>query len=182
MAFFLLCTTWHDFCLYKSRGQGGDEMVEITASQLIRKENVILGRDYDDFESMILSVSELLIHDGFVYESYPNAVIAREKIYPTGLKTICMQVGIPHTDREHVKQSVVTIIRPLNPICFKEMGLGVDNVDAEMIFLLAIKESKAQMSVLSKLMGVFCDESVLMSLKNAHSEDEIVEILENVLR
>lgn len=157
-------------------------MVDVTANQLIRKKNVILGRDYENFEAMIRDVSEMLIQEGFVYESYPNAVIAREKIYPTGLKTICMQVGIPHTDREHVKESVVTIIRPLKPVKFTEMGLGIDTVEAEMIFLLAIKESKAQVSILSKLMGVFCDEAALISLKNAITEEEIVKILEDVLK
>lgn len=156
-------------------------MEVISGETLIREGNILLDVEFEDFSDMILSVGNKLMKEGFVKDSYAQAVIEREKTYPTGLDTVCLPVGIPHTDRDHVLESVVTIIRPKKAILFKDMGTGKEDIYAEFIFLLAIKEGKEQVKVLSKLMRIFADEIILLSLKKAKNKQEIKTILIDVL-
>lgn len=43
--------------------------------------------DEQEQETLLAKMSEVLIEAGFVHESYKNAVIERERVFPTGLPT-----------------------------------------------------------------------------------------------
>lgn len=156
-------------------------MGEYTGENLVRIENIILDEEYKDFEDMVRTVGSFLVEEGFVHDTWPQAVIDREKKYPTGLETVCLSVGIPHTDREHVKHSIVTVIRPKRPVKFTDMGTGTGEIEAEYVFMLAIKEGEGQLAVLSRLMGIFSNEEILRKLKHSTSREEIAETMISLL-
>ena len=53
-------------------------------------------------EEAIRKVGQIFLDNGFVKDTYIDAVVAREKVYPTGLQLADMGVAMPHTDPPHV--------------------------------------------------------------------------------
>ena len=68
------------------------------SKELINIDNIYINVDVDNFEDLIYKLSLKLIETGDVLEEFPNEVIKREKVFPTGLPTNPFGVAIPHTD------------------------------------------------------------------------------------
>ena len=106
-------------------------------------------------------------------ESYADAVIAREKIFATGLPTLLGGVAIPHTDVEHVNTPAVCIARLKEPVDFIVMGDDTETVSVDCVFMLAMKEAHAQLTLLQNLMGILQDADALRLIKTGASAQEI---------
>lgn len=119
---------------------------------------------------------------GYVKSSYSDAVVQREEVYPTGLQTSLFGVAIPHTDSEHVLKDSVAIATLKSPIPFTMMGTSDQQVQVEIIFMLAIKEPHGQLQLLQELTEVFQNEACLNGIKSAHDADEVIAILKNTLK
>ncbi len=151
------------------------------ANSLINKELILLDFAADDKFDLLNKLSSLLIQKGYAKASFKNAVIEREKIFPTGLITKGANVAIPHTDPEHVIKPAIIFAKLKNPITFKEMGSGEKDIDSELIFMLAINNPKEQVTTLSKLMSIFSNEETLTKFKNSDESSEILELLNKEL-
>ncbi|WP_443972534.1 PTS sugar transporter subunit IIA [Streptococcus agalactiae] len=117
----------------------------------------------DSSEEALDYVSHLLLQSGAVKESYPNAIQEREKAFPTGLMFSDYGVAIPHTDIEHVNYSQMAIVSLKNPVVFQQMGKGED-VEVNIIFMLALKEAHQQVDLLSQLIELFQNKVLLKTL------------------
>ncbi|MBU5585366.1 PTS sugar transporter subunit IIA, partial [Enterococcus sp. S181_ASV_20] len=58
----------------------------------------------------------------FVHPSYQQAVIERERIFPTGLPTKGINVAIPHTDSIHVKKEGFLVGVLEKPVTFETVS------------------------------------------------------------
>jgi PTS system galactitol-specific IIA component len=114
---------------------------------------------------------------GYVKESYPQAVIEREKVFPTGLPTQPVGIAIPHTDAEHVYRSALSVGILCEPVAFEEMGNPGSTVEVHIISMLAIADPQAVMTVLRKLAGVFQNRTLLADLKAARDEQTVADLL-----
>ena len=63
----------------------------------------------DTDEDVLRATAAELFAEGYVKESYSDAIIEREKKYPTGLPTGEICVAIPHTDPEHVNDAAICL-------------------------------------------------------------------------
>ncbi|MCT4565701.1 MAG: PTS sugar transporter subunit IIA [Maledivibacter sp.] len=144
---------------------------------LLHPELIYFDVEAEDNEDLIAKLASSLEKEGYVKETYRGAVIEREKNYPTGLRTNGVHVAIPHTDSNHVNKTAIVVANLKKAIKFKEMGLNTGEVDAELVFLLAVKNPKNQVDTLSKLMAVFSDGEKLLKIKNSEEKREIIDIL-----
>jgi PTS system galactitol-specific IIA component len=65
-----------------------------------------------DKETMLTKLAGLLVNLGYAKESYPQALIERERQYPTGLAlSDNLNVAIPHADIDHAIKQVLVIVR-----------------------------------------------------------------------
>jgi PTS system galactitol-specific IIA component len=151
------------------------------SASLINKELVLLDIEANDKVDLLTKLSSILKEKGYVKKSYVNAVVEREKVFPTGLITESGGVAIPHTDAEHVEKSTILFAKLKKPVTFKEMGNNKNDVSAEMVFMLAISDPSKQAPTLSKLMSIFVNKSLLLKLKNSKDSKEIVDILVQLL-
>ena len=106
-------------------------------------------------EEAIRKVGQIFLDNGFVKDTYIDAVIAREKVYPTGLQLADMGVAMPHTDPPHVYKSGVCVAKLAKPVTFMHMGTEDQPVEAEMLFMMAITDPSQHLETLSKVMNVF---------------------------
>ncbi len=126
-----------------------------------------------DRVEVIEQLASLLLQGGYVKESYLPNVMAREAVMPTGLQTKAGGVAIPHTDSEHVNRSAMAIGLLATPVKFKNMAAPSDDVDVQLVFLLAIAEKQAVMKVLSHMAEMFLDPEILKHIYSLHDKKEL---------
>ena len=138
--------------------------------------NLIL-RDVEaaNAEEAIRKVGQRFYDEGFVKDTYIDAVVAREKNYATGLQLADIAVAMPHTDPQHVNRPGVCIAQLKHPVEFEHMGDPDTKVQAEMLFMMAIKNPDEQVELLQKVLGVFQQPEVVAAFRAAKNEDELFE-------
>ena len=148
---------------------------------LLHEDLVLLNYEADSKEELLVRLSSILKEKGYVKDSYTEGILKREEIYPTGLVTDGVKVAIPHTDAIHVEKPAILVAVLNKPVTFKETGSNVNDVEAEMIFMLAVKNPDHQVSTLSKLMSIFSDKEKLLGIYNSKSTKEVIDKLSKVL-
>lgn len=132
-------------------------------------------------EEVIKTLGELLLNSGYVADTYINAVLQRESTLPTGLQVGRLNVAIPHTDAVHVKESTVSLATLDKPVKFRLMEDPTKEVDVSIVFLLAVREPKAQVELLRRLMSIFQNEDLLAQIENTEDSEAIFNMLTPVL-
>jgi PTS system galactitol-specific IIA component len=132
-------------------------------------------------EEAIAKLSQRLQEVGFVKNDFQEAVLEREKEFPTGLPTKDFQIAIPHTDIDHVTHSALAIAVLKEPVSFHVMGSPKDEVDAKIIFLLAIADKNLQVKALSQLATIFQEGPALETIAKASSAEEIITAMQNAI-
>ena len=144
---------------------------------MINRELIVRGVDFPDCEAAIRYGGGILHRLGYVKDTYTDSVLAREKLFPTGLPTEPVPIAIPHTGSEHVNKSMFCMIVFDRPVMFHQMGSDEELIPAEIMMMLAIDGSDRHLEFLSDVLGIFSDGSVLTRIKDAGSAGEICEIL-----
>ncbi len=130
-----------------------------------------------DSEAVIRSLGGLLHANGYVHDTFVDAVIAREKVFATGLPTPEIQVAIPHADIEHVKRSAIAVGTLAKPITFGEMGSQDGTVDVRIACCLAVKESESLVLLLQNLVGIFQDTAFLRRLLKQERPQDVADLI-----
>lgn len=146
---------------------------------LLYEDLVLFDVEANNEEELLTTLSKVVYNKNFVKNSFKDAIIKREKIFPTGLPSPGVKVAIPHTDVEHVLTSCITIAKLKNPIQFIEMGTSSKRLDIELVFMLAVNAPKDQLNVLQKIMCTLSNEKVLLKLKKADTPKEIIKIIKD---
>lgn len=133
----------------------------------IYEDLVIYGVDAKNAEDAIRQVGRHLYRKGFVKDTYIDAVVAREKEYPTGLQLNHLAVAMPHTAGVHVITPAVCVAKLAHPVTFAHMGDPETKVQAEILFMMAIQNPDAQLETLQKVMGVFTNDASVAQFKAA---------------
>jgi galactitol PTS system EIIA component len=141
---------------------------------------IFTSLQFSSAEDVIRYIGEEMHKNGYVKDSYIEAVIAREKVYPTGLPGCELSIAIPHTDREHVNKTVIAVGIMENPVEFAMMGNPEEVLKCEIVMCLAISDSKNQIDLLKKLMGVIQDGELLGKIRHSEDKNQIITLL-NVL-
>ncbi|MDR0621224.1 MAG: PTS sugar transporter subunit IIA [Deltaproteobacteria bacterium] len=149
--------------------------VELDIDSLLDESLVFCDISAADRTDLLTRLCHEAHNRGLVTEGYLEAVLDREKQYPTGLETNIIRVAVPHAlDKSHVLRSAILVAKLKEPVLFKEMGEGEIDVPAEIVFLLAMNGPKVQLKILQKIVGLFTKEKALRALKLASTPSEIV--------
>lgn len=143
--------------------------------QAIHRELIAVGIDAKDSEDAIRQVGKLFEENGYVKDSYIDAVVAREKIFATGLELEGISIAMPHTDIIHVNKPGVTVAKLAHPVEFEHMGEPGRKVEAEMLFMMAITNPEDQIGTIMRVLGVFQNKEALEAFKAAETEEEVYE-------
>ena len=149
---------------------------------LLNEDLIFMNLKAADSESLLHMLSNELQTRGCVKPGYADAVIRRERIYPTGLPTNIMKVAVPHAmEREFVLEPRVLVAVLDEPVAFKEMGDGVRDVMVNIVFLLAVCGSSHQLAILQKIVGMFSDTDIMTDIKQAADKTALYQILKKHL-
>lgn len=127
-------------------------------------------------------LSNLLFENGYVKDTFKQAVKDREVSFPTGLLIEDdFGIAIPHADREHVNKLGMAIATLDHPVNFVQMGGDpTDLVPVTLVCMLSIDDPKKHMETLSGLMELFSDHEKLEEVKKCETKEKIMEILSSI--
>ncbi|MCM3568988.1 PTS sugar transporter subunit IIA [Neobacillus mesonae] len=143
--------------------------------------NILLNLDVRTKDDLLEMMARNLIKNGYVKESFLKAIIAREKIFPTGLPTAGVHVAIPHTDIEHVHKKTISVGVLKKPVDFSMMGGGGETVQVKLVFMLAMDEAHSQLELLQKLMAILQDRELLEFIVSEKDKTSIANVLNKKL-
>src|SRR5699024_8064439 len=138
-------------------------------SNLFHKNLISLNVDYSSQAEMFEKVSFDLEQEGFVEHSFKEALIEREKEFPTGLSTNEFNVAIPHTDVKHVKYPFIYVTTSIAPLDFVQMGSDSSLIKVNTIFILGIKDPQGQVGLLSEIMEKIQNVDFIKTFKKCSS-------------
>lgn len=144
------------------------------------KHNLLLHCTASTREEAIRAISARMADNGYIGDTYCDAVLAREKDYPTGLPTDDVATALPHANCPDVLKTGVGVARLKTPVEFYSMADSSETLPVQMVFLLASTPgSGAHLQELQELMGCFCRVGLLRDLMNAADEQEFIRIFNN---
>lgn len=139
----------------------------------IDEKMILVKESINTREEIIQKLGGLLFENGYVKDSYTQAVLQREITYPTGLPARVAGVAVPHTDTEHVIKPAIAIATLTSPTTFYMMGSPDVEVKVEIIIMLAIHDAKLVIPVLRKIIFILEDDAALTKIKEAKTKSEI---------
>ena len=101
---------------------------------LLRKDLIRVNADYASREEALRSFAEVYVKAGVVKDTYPQAILDREKVYPTGLPAIAFDIAIPHCDSQYVNEPAIGVCTLAHPLEFNQMG-GGEPIHPVMLFM-----------------------------------------------
>lgn len=128
-------------------------------------------------DDVFRQIGGMLVERGYCKPSYVDALIEREKAYPTGINMGSFGIAMPHTERTHVNKAAVAIARLKKPVLFYEMGSEDEEVQASLVFMLAVENPETHLPFLQRLMAVLQDQAVLDKIMRTDSREEIIQVI-----
>lgn len=128
-------------------------------------------------EDVFRILCERLYKNKKVRSGFYQALIRREKKFPTGLLLRKHNIAIPHADPDNIIQSSIAIATLKNPVVFQCMDNENKSIEVRIIFLLALEKAHSNVEVLKKIMLMIQDELFLQDLLQAKNRDNIIRII-----
>lgn len=156
-------------------------------SQLIDKELVLYMKVAQQNE-LFINIANLLEEKQIVRSSYKNALLDREKLYPTGLDMVSLgknlpNVAIPHADVIHNLVEKIVVVKLEKPVLFHNMLLPDQEVEVSLIFFIINHNEGNQSHILAQLMDFFTEEDNLKILSQTNNRDELYhELMKRITR
>jgi len=147
----------------------------MAVSDHIKEEFIYLDKSFSSKEEALRYMGSQLEENNVVKNTYVDAIIEREKIYPTGLMSSLYGVALPHTDSIHVNESCLSVAVLKDDIGFNDMGNPEGEVQIKVIIMMALKDAKSQLDSLQALMQVLQDENKLKSIIDSKKAKELIE-------
>lgn len=144
----------------------------------VREDQIYLGIEGGSREEVLRSIADRLVAKGVAKESFPDALLAREAEYPTGLPLGGeLNIAIPHAHPEHINEITVTIAVPKSPVVFQEMGNKESEVTVQIIVCLTLQKLDDNVKMLPALMDFFADEGNLQAILRCKEPRQVMALL-----
>ena len=144
---------------------------------LLRRDLIIENLEAADREEALTKMCQFLISRGYAKESFTEAILHRERVFPSGLPMEGHKIAIPHTDAEHVEKSTILFARLKTPLEFNTMGDPDQKIMVQMISMFALKEKNQIGYILEILINTYQENETLEAVLQAKDGDAIFKIL-----
>jgi PTS system galactitol-specific IIA component len=160
-----------------------DHAEEDMTKPIISENLIIVGSEPDppSAEGIITILCERLVEEGYVDSSYCQAVLDRERQFPTGLPSLPYATAIPHADADGVKKTGIAVAILNYPVPFRAMDSPEEHLDVRVILLLAVADPSRQVPMLQWVCTLLQDQEVVKALASVKSPREAMTILETLM-
>ena len=155
---------------------------ELNIDQLLHIDMVFLDVEAENKEDLLTQLVDKAYSKGYVKDTFLDAVLERENLYPTALPTSILKVAVPHAiDRSLIIKPVILLAKLKHPVVFKEMGEGVKDIAVDIVFLLAVNGPRDQLCILQKVVGMFSNVNAMQAIKEAHTKKDLIDAVKSNL-
>lgn len=144
---------------------------------LLRRELVNVKLEASSKEDLLRKLANEFLDEGLVKPSFPQAILDREAVYPTGLPAVAFDIAIPHCAASNVNETSMAVATLAHPVEFQQMGSAEITLHPEVVFMLAIQDPDKQLETLQKIMAVIQDRELLENIRSAKNADELYGLL-----
>ena len=148
----------------------------------ISADNILVNETAQNSEEIIRRLGELLYNNKYVKSTYIQAVLDREKEFPTGLQTTTIGFAIPHSDAKHVRKSTIAVATLDVPVIFKAMDNPEADILVTIVMMLAISDPKRVVDTLTKVISILEYEATINKIIKASTKQEIQEAVSDHIR
>lgn len=145
--------------------------------ELFCRKNILVNLEANKKEEAMEAMFKAMYNNRNVKESFLQNVLNREKKFPTGLKIAGFGIAIPHTDPENVLSPGISVAVLEKPVEFKRMDDAEESVNVRLIFMMALQDGHNHLKMISHIIKMLQDQSVLEMLHHAQSEEEVINII-----
>ena len=144
-------------------------------TSLLKPELVFFDFEATDRLDFFKKLGEKLNEGGYIEDTWLDAILEREKNYPTGLECTSVSVALPHVDPSNLKKAYIAIVKPKEPIEFDGMA-GTDPVKAQLIINLGLlSHDEDQVAVLQAFLGIFIDDAASAEIMAQTTPEGMIE-------
>ena len=141
-------------------------------------ENLVFCLHAENQEDLFHQVADFLEEREIVTSSYRNALLEREKAFPTGLDMEFLgkdlpNVAIPHTDIAHNLTENVVVVKLDQPVTFHNMISPTQTVEVSLLFFIINNSSSSQTNILAQLMDFFTGKDHLEDLSKISEPEKL---------
>lgn len=126
-------------------------------------------------------LADTLCEQGFVKESYKDAILAREETFPTGLDVQGINAAIPHCDPQRVNEGAMCVGVLKHPVSWQRMDDKNASCDVSLVVMLALTDPKEHLVVLRKVVKLIQGQELVRRIVDCDSSEEAFELLESAL-
>ncbi len=148
----------------------------VTISKLIETGKVYF-QEYRSRDEMFASLAEELEAEGYVRNTFLQALTEREAKYPTGIVCSKYNIALPHVDSEHVKKDALVVVVLKSPIGFHRMDKIEETIEVKVVFMLLIEEVSYHIQAIANLTKLWLDDGFMEELLSVRSKEELVTLV-----
>ncbi|MEX3018092.1 PTS galactitol transporter subunit IIA [Kluyvera sp. STS39-E] len=138
------------------------------------------GIEFNTCQQALAHISEEMLAKGVVHDSYPQALLERETVFPTGIALERHAVAIPHCEATHAKSPAIYLIRPNKPVNFQQADDDAE-IGVSLIIALIVENPAAQLKLLRRLFSELQNPNVLDALLSAPDAELAARFRETIL-
>lgn len=138
---------------------------------------IFFNRTESSWEGLLKMVGEAFVESGAAKSGYPQALVDREKDFPTGLDAGVFGIAIPHTESSWVCRNTLGILVLKEAVGFIKMGTEKETIPVMLIFILAVKPGSDHIKRLKRIMAILQDQMLLKRISGSKNKKEIIEMI-----
>lgn len=138
------------------------------------------GIHFTSCQQALAHIGEEMLARGVVHDTYPQALLEREALFPTGIALERHAVAIPHCEAIHAKSAAIYLIRPDTPVTFQQADDDRD-IAVSLIIALIVENPTAQLTLLRRLFSELQNPDTLEALLSAPEKELATRFQETLL-
>lgn len=116
------------------------------------------------YEEVEAHMAQVLLEQGYVRETFAQAIADREISYPTGLEFGEHNIAMPHCDVEHVLSPAICMGVLGAPVDWRRMDDPESTCKVELVVMLALNEAHAHLEMLQKVVGLLQNQGLVAQI------------------
>lgn len=145
------------------------------------KDLVFKNLEFSSNMEVLEFLSTKLYEKGYVKKEYKQAILDREKEYPTGLPSADIKIAIPHANHDLVNKATLAIGVLNKPVIFKAMDDPDKELSVSIVIMLALNEPHGHIEMLQRIVNLIKNPETLKEITKASSCEEIIDKLKPYL-
>ena len=121
--------------------------------------------------------ADTLGKEGYVKETFLEALTKREAKFPTGIISSPYNIGLPHVDSEHVQANALAVTILDEPILWHRMDNPEEEIPVKVVFLLMIETLELHVKAISNLCGIWVNEQLMTELLDIQTKEDLLALL-----